>query len=73
MDTRERGRVDLRPDYVLERDGAAVYVADAKYKLTVGRASNDDFYQLLAYVTARGLGEGMYHLLPDRRRPEGSA
>jgi 5-methylcytosine-specific restriction enzyme subunit McrC len=53
-------RVRMRPDLLFRHEGRAVYVADAKYKLTasgVGRES--DYYQLLAYCTALALPEGL--------------
>jgi len=52
--------VPMRPDLVLRRDGAPVYVADIKYKLTAdATARNADYYQLLAYTTALELPEGV--------------
>ena len=53
------GAVRMRPDLVFERRGEIVYVGDIKYKLTEsGEARNPDYYQMLAYTTALGLGEG---------------
>ena len=54
------GTVRMRPDLVFERRGETVYVGDVKYKLTEsGEARNPDYYQMLAYTTALGLGEGV--------------
>jgi 5-methylcytosine-specific restriction enzyme subunit McrC len=58
LDVQERVR--MRPDLVFKRGRDAVYVGDAKYKLTgSGLAHNPDFYQLLAYTTAMDLPEGV--------------
>lgn len=51
------GLVDLRPDYLLARDGAPVLVGDAKWKRIFEgdgppRPSERDAYQLTAYVAA---------------------
>ena len=56
-----RRSVGIRPDLVFETpSGAEVYVADAKYKITTdGRAREHDYYQVLAYVTALRLDEGL--------------
>lgn len=52
--------VGMAPDLVFQRDGKPVFVADVKYKLTgSGMARTDDYYQLLAYTTAMGLGAGL--------------
>ncbi len=52
--------VRMYPDLVLERSGVPVYVCDAKYKLTAdGIGRNPDYYQLLAYLTAMNLDEGV--------------
>jgi 5-methylcytosine-specific restriction enzyme subunit McrC len=54
------GHVHMRPDLVFRRAGVNVYVADSKYKLTTtGFGREADYYQLLAYCTALGLGDGM--------------
>lgn len=60
MHLAEQRRVPIRPDLVFERAGQPVYVGDVKYKLAptgIGRSS--DYYQLLAYCTVLGLGEGV--------------
>ncbi|QCY46610.1 McrBC restriction endonuclease system protein McrC [Glutamicibacter creatinolyticus] len=51
-------RVDIRPDIVLMRDRAPVLALDAKYKAesSSGQHANADYYQMLAYATALGLG-----------------
>jgi 5-methylcytosine-specific restriction enzyme subunit McrC len=65
-----RSQIPLRPDLVLRRDGAAVFIADIKYKLTDdARARREDYYQLLAYTTALDLPEG---LLIYCRTPDGA-
>ena len=53
-------RVGIRPDLVFSRSKRAVYVGDAKYKLTEGGFGREaDYYQLLAYTTALDLPEGV--------------
>jgi 5-methylcytosine-specific restriction enzyme subunit McrC len=52
------GQITIRPDLSLWRGTTCRFVADAKYKETdVGE--NDDLYQLLSYVRALGLRDGM--------------
>lgn len=54
------GLVGIRPDLVLSRGRRAVYVGDAKYKLTAsGFGREADYYQLLAYTTALDVPEGV--------------
>lgn len=56
----EGGRVGLRPDLCLVRDGRVEWVGDAKYKrLPAGAYRHADLYQLLAYATAFDLPGGM--------------
>lgn len=53
-------RVPMEPDLVFYSGHDPVYVGDAKYKLAdagIGRSS--DYYQLLAYLTALDLDEGI--------------
>ena len=58
----EAGRVTLRPDIIWKARGAAVAVADAKYKAEKPTGyPNADLYQLLAYCTVLGLNRG--HLI----------
>jgi 5-methylcytosine-specific restriction enzyme subunit McrC len=58
----EAGQVPLRPDIVWKVGGAAVAVADAKYKAEKPAGyPNADLYQLLAYCTVLGLDRG--HLI----------
>ena len=58
----EAGQVPLRPDIVWKLNGAAVAVADAKYKAEKPAGyPNADLYQLLAYCTVLGLDRG--HLI----------
>ncbi|MFH9978676.1 McrC family protein [Streptomyces sp. NPDC017179] len=56
----EAATVRMRPDFVLyEPDGTPCAVADAKYKAEKrGGYPDADLYQMLAYCTALGLGEG---------------
>lgn len=52
--------VTMWPDLTFLRRGRVVGVADVKYKLTgSGLARTADYYQLLSYVTALGLDNGM--------------
>ena len=58
------GKVHLRPDIVISRDGAIVAVADTKYKVwgaTGASPPNADVYQALAYAITAGVSEA--HLL----------
>lgn len=53
-------RVRMVPDLTFLQDGRPVYVGDVKYKLGGGAIGGDaDLYQLLAYVTALGVSEGV--------------
>ena len=53
-------KVCLRPDLVWRQAGRYVFVGDAKYKnITGDRIPNEDLYQILAYVTALGIGGGL--------------
>jgi 5-methylcytosine-specific restriction enzyme subunit McrC len=54
----EGGSLRPEPDLSWWRDGRCLFVGDAKYKHTAeGRLA--DLYQLLAYCSATGLGEGL--------------
>jgi 5-methylcytosine-specific restriction enzyme subunit McrC len=55
----ESGRPVMNPDLMFRRNGQDVYVGDVKYKLSTGPARTTDYYQLLAYAVATGLGEGV--------------
>lgn len=57
------GRMTIRPDLVLRRDGTDVAVADTKYKVLDerGKLRNEDGYQLLAYCKRMRLSVG--HLI----------
>ncbi len=61
----------MYPDLVFERAGTPVYVGDTKYKLTAdAKARNPDYYQLLAYLTAMNLDEGvLIYCLHDGEAP----
>ena len=51
-------------------DGPMVYVGDTKYKVTTdGYARDRDYYQLLAYVTAMDLDEGLLVYCQDDGDP----
>lgn len=52
-------QVPMRPDLLCRKDGVPVAVIDAKYKAErYDGFPNADLYQMLAYCTALGLGEG---------------
>lgn len=70
----ERRQVAMKPDLVFRRRGTNVYVGDIKYKLTHdARARSGDYFQLLAYVTALDLPEGvLIHCLAEGGQPERS-
>lgn len=55
------GQVPIRPDLVFRRWGEDAFVGDLKYKLMGDKADalNADYYQLLAYLTALNLPEGV--------------
>jgi 5-methylcytosine-specific restriction enzyme subunit McrC len=53
------GQVDLRPDLSWWHHGTCVFVGDCKYKKTNGAVPNADVYQMLAYLTALDLDEGL--------------
>ena len=56
----EGDHVHLRPDLVWQDGAQYLFVGDAKYKnITGGRIPNADLYQLLAYVTALDLPNGL--------------
>ncbi len=52
-------QVPLEPDLSWWERGACVFVGDCKYKRTTGSVPNADVYQMLAYLTALGLPEGL--------------
>jgi 5-methylcytosine-specific restriction enzyme subunit McrC len=53
-------KIPMRPDLVFYRRGEPVLVADIKYKVTEdGIGRNADYYQLLAYCQAYGVGHGV--------------
>ncbi|MBS9534338.1 restriction endonuclease [Mycobacterium sp. M1] len=55
----EQRQVPMRPDLLCRRDGVPVAVADAKYKAERPEGfPNADLYQMLAYCTVLGLGDG---------------
>jgi 5-methylcytosine-specific restriction enzyme subunit McrC len=53
------GHVRLEPDLSWWVHDRCVFVGDCKYKRTVGAIPNADVYQLLAYLTALDLSEGL--------------
>ncbi len=52
-------RVPLEPDLTWWRGGRCVFVGDCKYKRAHGSVPNADVYQMLAYLTAYDLHEGL--------------
>jgi 5-methylcytosine-specific restriction enzyme subunit McrC len=57
----------LRPDLLLERDGASVLVIDAKWKRLPGTPLvTEDVYQVFAYCTSLGVSRGVL-VYPGRR------
>jgi 5-methylcytosine-specific restriction enzyme subunit McrC len=52
-------RVALKPDLSWWIDGHCVFVGDCKYKKTEGSPPNADVYQMLAYLTALRLADGL--------------
>ena len=66
----ERGTVAIKPDLLFRAAGSPRFVADIKYKLTDEAASgrHPDYYQLLAYVTALDLPEGVLIYCLDANR-----
>lgn len=62
--------VVIKPDLTFLRGRRAVYVGDAKYKLTdSGFGYHADYYQLLAYTTALDLPEGVLVYCRDADTP----
>lgn len=58
------GKIQMRPDIVISRNGRVIAVADTKYKVwgeSDGSPPNADVYQALAYAVTTGVGE--VHLL----------
>jgi len=65
----EDGKVNMRPDLLIECDGRPRVVADCKYKQTESEIyKNHDFYQVLAYCIATGVRYGflIYPLSTER-------
>jgi 5-methylcytosine-specific restriction enzyme subunit McrC len=52
-------QVPLEPDLSWWVAGRCVFVGDCKYKRTTGSVPNADAYQMLAYLTALQLDEGL--------------
>lgn len=53
-------RVELKPDLAIRQKHAWKFVGDVKYKvLRADGARRDDVYQMLAYLSATGLSEGI--------------
>lgn len=61
----EARQVELQPDLAIRRNGAWDFVGDVKYKVLPvtptrkSEANRNDIYQMLAYLTATGLTEGV--------------
>lgn len=54
------GLVTIKPDLLFRDGGAPVFIGDAKYKRTsTGTGPESDVYQLLAYLTAYDVPEGV--------------
>lgn len=51
--------VRLEPDLSWWQHGQCLFVGDCKYKKTTGSVPNADVYQMLAYLTALNLAEGL--------------
>lgn len=51
--------IELKPDLSWWDAGHCVFAGDCKYKRTVGTVPNADIYQMLAYLTALQLPEGL--------------
>jgi 5-methylcytosine-specific restriction enzyme subunit McrC len=63
----EAGRIRLKPDLCIVRNGSVLWVGDAKYKrLPSGAYVNADVYQLLAYCVAFRLAEGQLIYAADK-------
>lgn len=53
-------QIQMFPDLVFRRAGCVAFAGDLKYKLAEsGRGRSDDYYQLLAYLTALNLPRGV--------------
>lgn len=63
------GRLSVRPDIVLYRQGRPQLVVDAKYKLDEARG---DLYQMLAYCHAVGLNKGILVYPAGETAPAGA-
>lgn len=61
----EARQVELQPDLAIRRNGTWAFVGDVKYKVLPvsptrkSGANRNDIYQMLAYLTATGLTEGV--------------
>lgn len=56
----EGGQISLKPDLVWQEGDSCRFIGDAKYKLILDQQfPNADMYQMLAYLTASGLSDGM--------------
>ena len=63
-------RSGLKPDLVWREGSSYRFIGDAKYKrIKHDRIPNADIYQMLAYLTASGLHEGMLIYAKDDEDP----
>ena len=67
----EGKRIGLKPDLVWREGSSYRFIGDAKYKLIKdNRFPNADMYQMLAYLTASGLSNGMLIYAKDEDEVE---
>ncbi len=71
IDELDKGeRIRLKPDLVWREGSSYRFIGDAKYKrIKHDRIPNADIYQMLAYLTASGLHEGMLIYAKDNEDP----
>ena len=67
----EGGQISLKPDLVWQEGNSCRFIGDAKYKLIKDqRFPNADMYQMLAYLTASRLSDGMLIYAKDGEEVE---
>lgn len=64
-------QVTLKPDLSWWVAGRCVFAGDCKYKRANGNVPNADVYQMLAYLTALQLGEGLLVYAAGEETPHG--
>lgn len=63
-------QVNITPDFIVQRNGADLVVADAKYKVSnIGEWDSGNLYQMLAYCVALRIKRGML-VYATHRAPE---